>query len=957
MGGNAISRQFARLAGAAALLIVAVGPLAADTWTHVKGGKTDMLPGCFRSAAFAGNLLVAVGDNGLCETTTTPLVKDSYVKRNPATPENLYAVAYGNNMFVAVGYNGVITTSSNGTAWALRCPYEENGNFPQGCSLTGVCYGDGLWVAVGVGGRVKTSLDGITWSEHVIPGIVDPAKANAVAYRNGTWVAVANGGRIYRSSDGMNWTQLGGIPSEGLTLHTVQATGSGFVAGGNDGMCLTSSNGSSWTRRATGSQDYLMGLCDDGTHVVACGNADFGGCPQIIVSANDGTNWVRDRTDDTETLIGIAAGNSYVVALGKRSLVMANEIGDIGDGRGCGVSSSITIKSPNGGEFLKWGVTWTIKWSSKAVTDASGNPLPVRIRLSDNGGTSYDHILVASTYNDGEYEWTVPGTIDSTKCLIKVVAVDPDDSDPVYDVSDASFEIGDTPTTDGIVLTSPVSGDVLAAGASHTITWSESYAFTTITLRYYDGSSGWVDIVRGAPDTGSYDWTVPNISTSNAQVVIVGYSSAGDATYKSGYFTIGEGSNGLTISSPRPGDVLTGNTIHTITWNESRPFNTVTLRYYDGGSGWVDIVRDAPDTGSYSWVVPNIATTNAQLVIKGYASDGDATFKTGYFTIVTGSSNSIAITSPARGAEWHPGWTYAVAWTCSGNVGDTVNIELWKNGSKLQTIAGGVANNLKYARTVPTGLPFAADYQIRVASLDDTANGLSVMFSIQALPTITVTQPDATTSVAIGAQQEIAWAKTGNQSATVAIELLFDGAKLLTIADAAPNSGSYLWDIPVTLALGSGYMVRVITADSEASDNSDSFRITPPSITLVTPKAGALWMVGTTQVINWRKSGAMSGTVRIVLYQNNVAVRTISEAAVNNGSYSWTLPADLSTVSLTWNANDFLPLDSGGGGVVVDGNPFWSALDPSQAGVFMLKVITADGAIEGNSELFIIGTL
>jgi len=94
----------------------------------------------------------------------------------------------------------------------------------------------------------------------------------------------------------------------------------------------------------------------------------------------------------------------------------------------------LELTSPNGYELWAIGSTRNINW------DHSGAPLTnIELELSTNNGGAYSEII-ASTDNDGTYEWTVAG-IASEQCLIRVS--DPDASS-TNDVSNAVFRIYDT---------------------------------------------------------------------------------------------------------------------------------------------------------------------------------------------------------------------------------------------------------------------------------------------------------------------------------------------------------------------------------------------------------------------------------------------------------------------------------------------------------------------------------
>jgi hypothetical protein len=50
-------------------------------------------------------------------------------------------------------------------------------------------------------------------------------------------------------------------------------------------------------------------------------------------------------------------------------------------------------------------------------------------------------------------------------------------------------------------------------------------------LESLDGGRTWNLIVRGQPNTGSYDWTVPNLQTAQAKVAVVLVESADETGY------------------------------------------------------------------------------------------------------------------------------------------------------------------------------------------------------------------------------------------------------------------------------------------------------------------------------------------------------------------------------------------------------------------------------------------
>jgi len=99
--------------------------------------------------------------------------------------------------------------------------------------------------------------------------------------------------------------------------------------------------------------------------------------------------------------------------------------------------SIITVLAPNDGEELTASTTHEITWTSEGEID------DVTIEYSVNDGAGWTEI-VASTYNDGSYNWEVPCDL-SDESLIKISDVDSNASD----TSDAVFFKVDT-DSDGV---------------------------------------------------------------------------------------------------------------------------------------------------------------------------------------------------------------------------------------------------------------------------------------------------------------------------------------------------------------------------------------------------------------------------------------------------------------------------------------------------------------------------
>jgi hypothetical protein len=96
------------------------------------------------------------------------------------------------------------------------------------------------------------------------------------------------------------------------------------------------------------------------------------------------------------------------------------------------------VTSPNGGETLKSGNTWTIKW----VTNKTVRPVAKTVlKYTINGGTTWKAIKTL-TGNLGGYNWTVPSVLSTkTRCKIKVILKDASGVNVGADVSNKVFTI------------------------------------------------------------------------------------------------------------------------------------------------------------------------------------------------------------------------------------------------------------------------------------------------------------------------------------------------------------------------------------------------------------------------------------------------------------------------------------------------------------------------------------
>ncbi|TVR52258.1 MAG: DUF2341 domain-containing protein, partial [Puniceicoccaceae bacterium] len=158
--------------------------------------------------------------------------------------------------------------------------------------------------------------DGFAEWERVSTGT--DARLNDILFHPGQgFIAVGDEGTILVSSDGSSWTTA--ASGTGQALRAVATNGSKYVAVGGDyleGIVLESADGQTWTDRTpAGLESILYGVIWDGTRFVAVGGhwqTDTG----IVMDSGDGITWSEHTLNEVPTLHGVANDGGTLVAVG-----------------------------------------------------------------------------------------------------------------------------------------------------------------------------------------------------------------------------------------------------------------------------------------------------------------------------------------------------------------------------------------------------------------------------------------------------------------------------------------------------------------------------------------------------------------------------------------------------------------------------------------------------------------
>ncbi len=167
-----------------------------------------------------------------------------------------------------------------------------------------------------------------------------------------------------------------------------------------------------------------------------------------------------------------------------------------------------------------------------------------------------------------------------------------------------------------IAVTSPNGSEDWQVASNHDITWTSSNTSGAVQIEYStNNGSSWSDIITSIPDTGAYSWTIPDTPSDSCLVRITDTigtspSDTSDAMFKISPIPF------ITITSPDGGEDWQVDSSHDITWTSSNTSRGVKIEYStNNGSSWSDIITSIPDTGAYSWTIPDTSSDSCLVRI------------------------------------------------------------------------------------------------------------------------------------------------------------------------------------------------------------------------------------------------------------------------------------------------------------------------------------------------------
>jgi len=446
-----------------------------------------------------------------------------------------------------------------------------------------------------------------------------------------------------------------------------------------------------------------------------------------------------------------------------------------------------------------------------------------------------------------------------------------------------------------IRVTNPSGGESWYPRTRQTISWTYAPdSGTHVKIKLYKAGVFQQWIAGLTPNDGALDWIVPsNLPLASDYSIRIYSATDFSKIHTGGNFAITTSPIGIT--SPNGGETWSPNSQHTITWTSSPVVgDTVKIKLWKNGvfNRWIS--GGAPNTGSFVWKLPADLPIAVKYEIQIYdaAVPSIADFSDDYFAT---AAPTVNITHPNGAERFTPGDPVAITWTTQPGAGDTVKLKLFKGGAAYTWINAGTPNDGLLDWTFPASLPAGDDYTIQIYTPDLAQVDYSDAAFSMTSNRLRLTAPKGGESWAANTTRNITWSTTGTVGDNVKIKLFKNGVLSQWISGGTANDGSLSWKIPASLVPGADYRVQIYSAtDYTIVDNSDrAFSITAPPLLVTAPNGGETWMIGQEQTITWTSNGTAGGNVKIKLFKNGVFNRWIVGSTPDDGSYAWTVPADV----------------------------------------------------------------
>ena len=430
---------------------------------------------------------------------------------------------------------------------------------------------------------------------------------------------------------------------------------------------------------------------------------------------NGGTSWIQivSSYSNNGTYSWVVPDNVSGQVLVKVSDSRDSEAFDASNSN-LRIRAAFTLTAPNGSEQWHVGKVYNITWAN------IGTIPNVKLQYSRDNFLTDTKSISASAPNILSFAWTIPDSISNT---VRVRISDPNDIDSLDD-SNADFKI-----IANFTVVSPNGGEKWDVASTHNVTWTSEGTIPQVKLEYSTDGGASYKIIAATDNTGSYEWIIPDDISAQFKVKV---SDLADSTANDVSNANAKIRAKFTLNTPNGGQELTVGEDYNVTWACVGTVPNVKLDYsQDNFVTSHSIIASAPNTGSYTWKVPNAPGTTTKVRVMS-TTDSDAYYiSDSNFSIVVGH---LSIVSPAGAERWITRETHNITWQTTSGTIPKVNIYYSKDNfvSDAHTVVSNLDNptsSTSYAWYIPDDR--AASVKVKVADIrDETVCSISNAFKI-----------------------------------------------------------------------------------------------------------------------------------------------------------------------------------------------------------------------------------
>ncbi len=553
---------------------------------------------------------------------------------------------------------------------------------------------------------------------------------------------------------------------------------------------------------------------------------------------------------------------------------------------------SINLTSPNGGETLQSGSSINITWTSENIAQ-------IKIEYTINGGAEWK-LIANNIESTGTYTWENIPDVNSSQVRVKIS--DADDGAP-SDISENNLAISNQ-IVQSLEVTSPNGNEFWEANTAKNITWHSS-AVTHVKIEFTDNNGlDWSLVEDNLPSSGSYDWHVPNVNSTQAKIRVSDAVDGDPVDESNATFRIKQAGT-IKLISPESGDNWIAGDLNRIEW-EAKNIEKIKIEFtttnaiYDPEAewfddAWFDLVTNTPGAAGFYETRFTIPSTEYRLRISDAEFNEPVDFS-GLFTVKGQPSFTLQLTTPNGGENWIIGEPYEITWTSENVERISIDYSL-NNGTTWNDIITDVPSNGLHNWVVPDIENRSDLCKIRIQqATDSTIFDLSdASFSIHPKDKLLrIVSPNGGEVWDTQLENTITWVTSGINNVNI-LYTIDNATTWNTIVSNLHSTGAYSWNPPDVASA----LARIKIEDSSDPtyvDESDSYftlgSANEASISIISPNGGENLQANTSTSISWTSTNVKD--IMIEFSKNNGAEWEIVVASTpSDGNHTWASVPDI----------------------------------------------------------------